>query len=150
MSIKYLFTFLITLCFLALVGCESKVRFAKAAETEVDPTKLSKITGLSKRILAAQRAGGYYALTEEEATADMINGLTESVQKSAYEQVSSVFGDYQGIEFDHLMKATDGRLVELYRFRGQFAPGAEVEVRAVINAKGKLAGFFIKPWNDNP
>ncbi len=147
---KYLHFFLITLSLLAIVSCESKVRFDKANDTDIDPAKLSRVTELSKRILSAQRNGGYYPLTAEEATPDMIKGLTEEVQKSAYQKVSSAFGDYQDIEFDHMMKPTDGQLFELYRYRGQFAPGAEVEVRAVVDAKGKLAGFFIKPWNDNP
>jgi hypothetical protein len=46
------------------------------------------------------------------------------------------------------MKPTDGTLFEIYRFRGKFNPGAEVEVRTVLDADGKLAGFFVKPWHD--
>lgn len=87
-------------------------------------------------------------MTEEEATPKMAEVLTESIQKSSYQQIKSAFGEYQGIGFHEMTKPTDGSLYEIYRFKGQFNQGANVEVRTVLDASGRLAGFFVRPWQD--
>ena len=97
----------------------------------------------------SQKDGGFYALSEEEATEKMLPGLDESLQKKSYQQIKSAFGDYQDLSFNHMMKPIDGTLYEIYRFKGNFKSGVEVEIRTVLDAHGKLAGFFVKPWKEN-
>jgi hypothetical protein len=127
-------------------GCQSK--FVKVGDSDINKARLVFATDLSKKILSAQKGGGFYNLSEVEASPEMKSALNESLQKKSYQQIKSAFGDYQDLTFDHLMKPTDGTLFEIYRFRGKFNPGADVEVRTVLDADGKLAGFFVKPWHD--
>ena len=47
------------------------------------------------------------------------------------------------------MISTQGPHYEIYRFKGNFDLNADVEIRTVLDAEGKLAGFFVKPWKDS-
>ncbi len=131
-----------------IASCQSSSKYEKVDQAEINQVRLEFATKLGENILIAQKNGGYYSLTSDEADEKMISGLNENLQKKAYEQIKSAFGEYQGLEFDHVMKPSDGTLYEIYRFRGKFNPEAKAEVRIVLNADGKLAGFFVKPWRD--
>ena len=148
MFMKALTYLTIALLFTILQACQSEPKFVRVDDSEVDQAHLEIATELSKAMLTAQKAGGYYKLTNKEATEAMVYGLSRSLQKRSYKQIKIAFGDYRDLHFDHMMRPTDGTLFEVYRFRGEFNPGAEVEVRTVLDANGRLAGFFVKPWRD--
>jgi len=147
MKIKFingLIIFLVT-----MTCCQSNQDFIKVSRSEIDQDRLLFATQLSDKIMTTLKIGGFYQLTEKEAISIMVKGFTEILQRQAYEQVKGLFGEYKGLVFDHLLKTTDGTLYKIYRFRGQFeSTEAKVEIRAVLNSQGKLAGFFIKPWMD--
>lgn len=128
-----------------LAGCG--FNHERVPDEDVDPVELQAVQSLTERIMDAMRNGGYYQLTEDEAEKRMVTGLNEERQRSAYEQISGAYGDYRGVKFQHVMRRTDGKKYRIYRFKGVFDPDAdEVEIRATVNAKGKLAGFYLKPW----
>jgi len=140
-------------CFLLLsvsfANCRSNPGFKKVPDNKIDRQKLAKATALAQKLMDSMKAGNFYQLTSDEAETRMINAFTEDIQKSSYETVKGMFGEYQSLSFDQLMKPTDGTLYEIYRFRGKFASkDAKVEIRVVLNSEGKLAGFFIKPWKE--
>ena len=129
-------------------SCQSNSKYERVDSSEIDQARLQFATTISKSILSAQKEGGFYLLSEEEATEKMVSGFDETLQKESYKQIKSAFGDYQHIVFDHMKKPTDGTLYEMYRFKGKFNPRVKVEVRTVLDANGKLAGFFVKPWKE--
>jgi hypothetical protein len=144
---KYLLLFLGFLPFVCLSQAETQYERIPAAD--INPQRLAFVSNLADRILTAQQGGGYYMLTAQEADVAMRTGLTEAVQKQAYAQLKRSFGEYQGLIFDELLLPTEGTAFEIYRFRGQFgANGSGVEIRAVLNPEGKLAGFYYKPWQN--
>ena len=101
---------------------------------------------ISHNILKAQKEGDFYKFNEDEASARMISGLNESVKKNAYQQIKLSFGDYKGLTFHSKEEIVKEETYTVYRFKGEFESGLDVEIRAVINNNGKLAGFFVKPW----
>jgi len=139
----------IALFFTVVASCQSDPKYIKVDASEIEKDRLEIALNLSKNILSAQKEGGFYELSDKEATPKMKSGLDESLQKQSYQQIKSAFGEYQDLDFDHMMKPVDGTLYEIYRFKGKFNPDANVEVRAVLDAEGRLAGFFVKPWKDN-
>ena len=145
---KYLTSLTFALLAFSLASCQSDSKYIRVDDAEINKTNLDFATTISKKMLLAQKEGGFYALTEKEATEKMVAGLNESLQKQSYQQIKSAFGEFQDIRFNQLMKPTDGTLFEIYRFKGKFNPDAEVEVRTVLDANGKLAGFFVKPWKE--
>ena len=128
------------------LSCQSQTDFVLVDPSNLDQEELEFTKNLSDKLLTAQKNGGYYNLSENEATPEMIDGLNESVQKESYTQIKTLFGDYKALEFESLMESTHGDKYKIYRFKGVFESDAAIEVRAVLNHKGELAGFFIKPW----
>ena len=142
---------ILLLLFIAPILCSGQEAplYERVPEGKINPQRLAFVTSLSDRILVAQQGGGYYQLTAMEADAAMRSGLTESVQRQAYEQISSSLGEYRGLAFEEMLVSTEGTAYEIYRFRGQFgASGSGIEVRSVLNPEGKLAGFYFKPWKN--
>ncbi|XOV93296.1 MAG: hypothetical protein ACFHWX_01030 [Bacteroidota bacterium] len=129
-----------------LSGCGQEAKFERVPDSEVDSARLIFATEISKKILTAQKEGGFYKLNTDEAIPKMVEVLNETTQKQSYETIKSAFGEYQGLIFEYMMKPKDGSLFEVYRFEGKFNPKAKVEVRTVLDAEGKLAGFFVRPW----
>ena len=146
---RLLLTLTIVFTTTLLTFCQQNPKFEKVDSTAIDKEKLSFVTELADKIFIAQQQGGFYSLQEPEATPEMIEGLNEKVQKQSYMQIEMLYGAYKSLEFDHLMKSKSEPVYELYRFRGHFkTEEAKVEVRAVLNAEGKLGGFFVRPWRD--
>jgi hypothetical protein len=130
------------------VSCQSQTDFVKVDKSKVDKEEFELVKNLTDKIITAQKNGGYYNLTENEATVQMIEGLNESVQKESYGKIKNMFGDYEDLNFESLMESTDGNKYRIYRFKGNFETNSDVEVRAVLNKEGKLAGFYIRPWKE--
>lgn len=128
---------------------QSKVKYEEAKTTEIDQDRLNFAKTITKNILEAQSKGSFYKLDEEVATKEMVLGLDELKQKQSYDMVKNMFGNYNGITFEHMKRPLDGTLYEMYRFKGQFDPRANVEVRTVLDASGRLAGFFVLPWKED-
>lgn len=143
--------YILLLFFIAPLCCfgQDAPEYERVPEGHINPQRLAFVTNLSDRILVAQQGGGYYQLSDREADVAMRSGLSESVQRQAYEQISSAFGEYRGLAFEEMLVPTEGTAYEIYRFRGQFgASGSGIEVRSVLNPEGKLAGFYFKPWKN--
>ncbi len=141
------FYFVFPLVLLSFVGCkESEYNTVPAAD--IDQRVLSKAALLSQNILNKQKAGSYYAFSKKDATQAMISGLDEDKQKSAYENIRSALGDFRTLSFHEALTMKDGTAYTIYRFKGTFGEDRIGEIRAVLDAQEKLAGFFVKPWKD--
>ncbi|WP_297691068.1 hypothetical protein [uncultured Eudoraea sp.] len=138
----------ILLFVLTSVSCQTKTDFVKVDKSKVDKEQFELVKNLTDKILTEQKDGGYYSLSDSEATVQMIEGLSESVQKESYGTIKNLFGDYEDLSFEFLMESTDANKYKIYRFKGNFETSSDVEVRTVLNKEGKLAGFYIKPWNE--
>ena len=134
---------------LASVSCQSTPDFIKVEESKLDMDKITSIKQLGHEILTAQKNNGHYSLTKKQATTQMVEGLNESVQKASYKKIKSLFGDYKDLQFKSLLRGLSGEKYLIYRFKGYFETDADIEVRMVFTEDEKLAGFFIKPWNES-
>ncbi|MCL5127544.1 DUF3887 domain-containing protein [Algibacter sp. L4_22] len=129
-----------------MLNCQDKT--AKNNVLNVDPDKFEFVEHLSDNILKSQKSGGFYPLSTDEASPKMISELDEKLQKETYLQIKDLLGHYESLKFHSMViKDTNGRY-EIYRFKGGFKLGSDVEVRAVLDTNGKLAGFFVIPWKD--
>ena len=145
---KKIFRLLIILLVTTTVSCQSSSDFKKVDESELNQEDIESVRQLSEKILTAQKNGGHYNLSENEAIKEMVDGLNETVQKQSYQQIKNLFGDYQNLKFESLMESEKGRKLKIYRFKGFFESESDTEIRTVVNDEGKLAGFFVKPWKD--
>jgi hypothetical protein len=133
---------------LLFISCQNIKKNGNEDNSTASNAQIESVKNLSHSILSAQKNGEFYILTNKEATSEMIAGLNESVQKESYNQIEDIFGAYNSLKFYSIEEVVEGKTYKVYRFKGDFEFGLPVEVRSVINSEGKLAGFFVKPWQN--
>lgn len=136
------YCFLALCLFIVVLGCHRQSNSSEGKSMEFAQS-------ISEKILNAQKNGGFYKLSNEEATDKMILGLNENLQKASYQHIKTIFGDYKSLELDTVVKLNKDKVYKIYRFRGNFEKTDEVEVRSVLDSNGRLAGFFVIPWKEN-
>lgn len=138
--------FIFTLLFAAF----PQQSFQRINDDEVSQTGLRQATSLAEKLMLGQKSGNIYLLSEEEAIPQVAKGLTEGIQASSYESVRSMFGDYLSMEFAEAWKMETDQVYTMYRFKGTFSESTDKpEIQVVFNTEGKLAGFWIRPWEDD-
>lgn len=145
---KTLITAALVLAF--TTGALAQVSYQKLDEGQIVQTELRQAISLAEKLLLGQKSGEIYILSEEEAIPEVAKGLTDGVQASSYENISSMFGDYESMQFAEALTMKTDQVYTLYRFKGTFSETSEKpEIRVVLNKEGKLAGFWIRPWEDD-
>lgn len=149
---KHILHLVFILMFATLVNCQNKsntqTNFTQVESSKVNIEDVLHAKELSNKILTAQKNGGFYSLNVHEATTEMINGLNENLQKTTYQRIKASVGDYKSLNFESVYEGNINNPYKIFRFKGVFTLNVDVEVRAVFNLKGKLAGFFVKPWKE--
>jgi len=136
--------------FLGLLSCGLSDKFEIIDSSKLDSKKIAFSKDLALKIMEGEKSGHYYILNETEAETAMVKGLTCDLQKSSYEEISKMFGEFDSIQFTEAWGQTNGDKNIIYRFKGYFNATTEhPEIRVVLSSKYKLTGFFIKPWNKN-
>jgi hypothetical protein len=133
---------------LLFISCQNNKKKENEDKSTASNAQIESVKDLSHSILIAQKNGDFYILTNKEATPEMIAELNESVQKESYNQIKNTFGVYKSLKFHSIEEVVEGKTYKVFRFKGDFEFGLPVEVRSVINQEGKLAGFFVKPWQN--
>jgi Protein of unknown function (DUF3887) len=122
--------------------------FKRLDDKTIDSVQMAFAKGFASEYFSKQVEGSYYQFHDEEATSDMVNGLTVEIQKKVYSQLRTGFGEFKSLEYAQTWAGEKANLV-VYRFRGKFGDVSTLEIRVVLNKEGKIAGFFVKPWNEN-
>jgi len=102
---------------------------------------------LATQILQAHEQGRFEALGPEEAIESFRKAFTAEIQRHSYQQLRRLFGTFEGLDFveTHSIESQPNLLI--HRFRGRYST-ASPEVRVVLDQDGKLAGLWIKPWQE--
>ena len=139
----------IFICCIAMVAITQQ-SYEKLPETGISQTELRQAISLGEKLLLGQKSGNIYILSEDEAIPEVAKGLTEGVQQSSYENIRSMYGEYESMQFAEAWKLEADQFYTIYRFKGTFgATSDKPEIRMVLDREGKLAGFWIRPWEDD-
>ena len=122
--------------------------FKKADEKNIDPKQKEFARKFASDYFSRQISGSSYQFRTDEATDEMIKFLTPEKQKEVYNQLKSAFGAYKSLDYSQTWLESNSKVI-IYRFKSLFGDSNQMEIRVVVNDKGKIAGFFIKPWSDN-
>jgi hypothetical protein len=129
---------------LALVGCQKK--FSRLPEGTVDQPERGRAQGFAEKIYRSCGSGHFDPLGDE-ATNEMRVDLSPAKQKQTCSYVQLTFGDYNSM--DYVETWTGGASVRIYRFKGHFSKTSDTpEIRIVVDKKGLVSGFWLKPWSD--
>jgi hypothetical protein len=122
--------------------------FKKVPEPEVNKENLQIAEGFVKSYFNKAKTGEYYQF-QNEAIDALKNQLTKENQKAIYQQLKSQFGDYKDLAYSETYMTGNSSAIQLFRFKSDFSGTKEkLEIRVVLNGDKKIAGFWIKPWDD--
>ena len=127
-----------------LAGCG---KLEKLPETDVDASQKASAQAFATKLYEGCKSGQHEALGNDAIPA-MRDGLSPEKQKQACASTTAMFGDYQSMDYAETWKQGPLRV---YRFKGHFSKGgAAPEIRVVLDGKGMLSGFWLKPWTETP
>lgn len=126
----------------------SSLLFIKVPEDKINPEYVAKSRQIIDSLYAKWQQGKFEPLSDE-FTPEMQRGLTPQMQHQSFEQIRSIFGDYQGME---LVKVLKPRFLfprgTIYRFKGIYSKSQQPEIRVVFDSSGKVSGMWLKFWRD--
>jgi len=139
--------FLIFLIFVAFESCSSS-KFEKIPESKVNTGMKATAEQIGNNLLMAQKEGRFEPLGEEAAQV-MRSKYTPAVQKESYETLKEIVGEFESMKYAETWMTKEKPLLYIFRFKGKFSKNEKTEIRVVLDSKGKLTGFWVKPWRAN-
>ena len=104
---------------------------------------------LATRILQGHEQGRLEALKLEEAIEDFRTGFTAEVQRHNHQTIRQLYGAFEGLDYIETRSMDSHPHLLIHRFKGRYSTASSVpEVRVVLDRDGRLAGLWIKPWQD--
>lgn len=138
--------FVIILLFIIFPACSQG--FEKLTEDDVDPQRIALGKKFADDYFTALKAGKTYEF-HDEAIEVLSKTLAPEVQKQVYQNVKDQYGDYQSLEYVETLKSSGAQAMTIIRFKGTFDEHKDKpEIRVVLNEENKIAGFWVKPWED--
>jgi hypothetical protein len=122
-------------------------KFSTIPEDRVDPGGRASAEAFAKRYEEI-RAQGSFAPLGDEATEELRAALTVHKQQEAQKQIEARYGKYQSLEYVEALRPNASPESTIYRFRATFTRGRP-EIRVIHDARGRVSGFWIKPWRDS-
>ncbi|GMV19009.1 MAG: hypothetical protein HS104_29935 [Polyangiaceae bacterium] len=130
-----------------VVAC-GKPQLDKVPEEQVDAAKKANAEALGTKILSAWAKDEYPLLGDEAAEAFRKAHNADDAQRAADKSIEKELGSFQAMTYHETLRTKDGK-TDVFRFKGTFDKSKVAsEVRVVIDAQGKLTGFWVKPWKD--
>jgi hypothetical protein len=120
----------------------------KVPDSQVNKEDLKIAQGFASNYLTKAKNGDYYQF-QNEAVDALKNQLTKENQKAIYQQLKGKYGDYMNLSHTGTWIQGNSSAVQIFRFKSDFTGSDEkLEVRIVLNGDKKIAGLWIKPWDD--
>ena len=139
-------TILVSACILCFQACSQD--FKKLDKSDLDSVKIQIAKQFSIDYFTKLKNGSFYQFKDEAIDA-LKDQLTEQKQKAVYKQIIENFGDLNSLSYVETWIQSSNPDMKIFRFKGDFDKSKDkLEIRVVILKSGKIAGFWIKPWND--
>ena len=140
---------LLLILIVCLVSFQSYCQdFQMLDNSKIDSAKMKIAQKFSNDFYTQLSNGSYYKFNDE-AIPQIKNQMTEDFQKATYKQIKDNFGDFVSLNYSETWIQTSNPKMFIFRFKGKFnKSNDDLEIRVVIIENGKIAGFFIKPWNN--
>lgn len=119
------------------------------ASVPVQSDQRQLATQLATRILEGHEQGRFEARGPEEATEEFRTGFTPESQRRSHQTIRQLFGAFEGLDYVETRFMDSQPHLLIHRFKGRYGAASNVpEVRVVLDRDGKLAGLWIKPWQE--
>ncbi len=88
---------------------------------------------------------GKFAPLSDDFTQQMKERVPPEAQKQVVTELKETLGDFQSMDFAQALVSPSMPGIVVYRFKGKFSKES-AEIRVVLDQQGKVAGFWVKPW----
>ncbi|EIA07187.1 hypothetical protein [Flavobacterium frigoris] len=148
---------IIILSLLILVGCKSKKAqvilpeeptIEKFALSEVDSNLKNKAYELGKRMLMTCNTSKFKPYDESEATASVINNITEERLSKTCAKYRQRYGTFKDLQLVEIFKNNIERTT-IFRYKALYTKKiANKELRVFMNEENKLSSLKTLDWID--
>lgn len=151
---KLLFSIVIVIGFLIPLGAndsysQTHPEYAKVDESKVAKEKVALAKQYAEAYYNAMFKGGTCTFIAENSIEMMAKMLTPENLEKGKSQVESLFGEYQSMAYAETWSMTGPADLTIVRFKADFSESRKkLEIRVVLNADNKVAGFWLRPWSD--
>ena len=119
------------------------------ASVPVQSDQHHRAAQLATRILEGHEQGRFEIPSTEEAAEYFRVGFTAEVQRRNHQTIRLLFGTFEGLDYIETRYMDSQPQLLIHRFKGRYRNASRPpEVRVVLDRDGKLAGLWIKPWQD--
>lgn len=119
--------------------------FQKLPDSQVNQDKLQIAQGFVTNYFTSLKEGGYYDVKEKVIDA-LRSQLTETFQRSSYEQLKNQFGDFESLEYVETWTQSS---MLIFRFKSEWESSDQIlELRVVLDGSDYITGFWMRPWSD--
>ncbi len=124
--------------------------FLPLDQSRLDRRQIEKAQRVAGELLANWAEGRFRQLSDDFSL-EMIARLPPDDQRKAADSLRGLFGNFQAMSFAEAMISPTIPGCVMYRFRGSFsATEAKPEIRVLMNSEGRVVGFWVRHWMDDP
>ena len=119
------------------------------ASVSVQSDQHQRAAQLATRILEGHEQGRFEILSTEDAAEYFRIGFTAEVQRRNHQTIRQLFGAFEGLDYIETRYMDSQPHLLIHRFKSRYkAASRPPEVRVVLDRDGRMAGLWIKPWQD--
>lgn len=140
--------FRLTVCclFLSATACSQSANDIQKAEA--DPQLNTMAITFVQDFFKTLNSGNSYDF-QKTATETMVKGLTPEVQKGVYQSVKNQCGEFKQAAYAETYVQQTMPDLRIIRLKADFSGcDGKWELRVVYDGNKKIAGYWIKPWDD--
>ena len=143
---KSLSTFLsIAILGISIMG-SAQAQFVKLDPGKADQEQLAFAIRIATSYFETLKSGKSFDFSKY-ASKEFSDQMTPELQRQAYEQLKSSFGEFKSLEYAETWTLEDPNTMFVIRMKGTFEGSQEpLEIRVVVNNSNKVMGLWLKPW----
>jgi len=131
-----------------VAGAQEQPTFQSLSSTQIDQAQKNKAQQIATATLGDWFKGKFGPLSDA-FTPEMQEALPPEGQQQVVGTLKTKLGDFQSMEFAQAVASPNLPDMVVYRFKAKFSRADQPpEVRVSMDKQGKVAGFWIKPWQE--
>lgn len=122
--------------------------FEKLPEEQVNQSQTDLAKKFAHIFFSTLKDGKLYEF-HDEATESLSKNITPETQNQLYQYMTEQFGNYQSLEYAETWKYSGEETMIIVRLKGICDRSKGIpEIRVVLDKDNKIAGFWMRPWED--
>lgn len=125
--------------------------YSRINKIYLDNCEINEVKERANLILKKNKNASYYDFLENKYSNIILEILNELHQKKLKRRRKEIFGNYENLIFHSLYKSKSGNShqLKIFRFKGIYDSGKNVEVRIFLNDEDDIVNLFVTSWRED-